>query len=199
MNGARYRIEGSYYEACNCEAICPCRRQNQVAGGLSTYGVCDFLLSWLIRKGDAGGVDLTGCKVCMAGSYRDDVAGKPWSVMIYVSDQADDQQCDALSRIFRGQSGGSITFTSAIAEVLGVRRARIELDHTSGSERIRLADIGSAEVVRAVDYEGTVSCGIPGHDRPGQESVSSLRLKDGVFDWTYEERCGFATDFAYWS
>lgn len=193
-----YRIEGSYYEACNCDAICPCRRQNGVANGLSTYGICDFLLSWQVERGKAREVDLSGLRVCMAGSYSDDVEGKPWRVIIYIDDHAIGPQFDALSEIFQGKSGGNILFTSNIAEVLKVRRARIELDATAGSESIRLAEIGGAEVNRIVDFDGTVSCGIPGHDHPGQESVSSLRLKDGPFDWGYRERCGFATDFAYW-
>jgi len=198
MRHTDYYIKGSYYEACNCQAICPCRRQNGVAGGLSTYGICDFLLSWRIEQGDAGGVDLAGCQVCMAGTYDDAVKGKPWSVIIYLGERATVEQSDALARIFQGRLGGNMAFTGEIAEVLAIRRARIELDHTPGAQSIRIADIGGAEVVRVVDFDGTVSCGIPGHDRPGRENVSSLRLKDGHFDWTYEERCGFATDFEFW-
>jgi hypothetical protein len=193
-----YRIEGSYYEACNCTAICPCRRQNGVSGGLSTHGICDFLLSWSIERGEAGAIDLTGCRVCLAGSYSDDVDGKPWSVIIYIDERASEEQAEALANIFQGKFGGNILFTDEIAEVLGIRRARIELRHEAGAESIRLADIGGAEVVRAVEFDGTVSCGIPGHDHPGHESVSALRLQDGPFHWSYEERCGFATDFSYW-
>ena len=48
-----WHVKGSYFEACNCEAICPCRWQ----GGrrlftASSYGVCDFALSWhILMKG----------------------------------------------------------------------------------------------------------------------------------------------------
>ena len=34
-----WSIAGSYLEACNCEAICPCRRIGGVSGGRSTFGV----------------------------------------------------------------------------------------------------------------------------------------------------------------
>ena len=40
-------------------------------GGLSTYGNCDFILSWAILKGHAGETDLSGLNVCMAGTYDD--------------------------------------------------------------------------------------------------------------------------------
>ncbi len=195
----RYRIEGSYYEACNCDAICPCRRQNGLALGLSTYGNCDFILSWAILKGHCGEIDLSGLNVCMAGTYHDDDEGSPWSVFIYVDAPADDAQMCALGEIFKGSAGGNILFTGNISKVLGVKRAKIVLNHSSGQETIAIGDIGAVQVDREVDFDGTVSCGIPGHDHPGRESVSSLRLSDGPLEWDYKERCGFSTDFAYWS
>lgn len=192
-----YRIEGSYYEACNCEAICPCRRHNGVAKGLSTYGVCDFVLSWRIRQGSAGAVDLSGLDVGMAGTYSDDEEGSPWSVVIYIDDSATDAQFDALGHIFRGEAGGNMLFTKCISTVLGVKRAKISLDHSAGKEVIRIGDAASASVVRNAEYDGTVTCGISGHDHPGQESISDLACEDGDLSFRYEARCGFATDFAY--
>ena len=197
MPETNYRIEGSYYEVCNCEAICPCRTQNGVSKGLSTYGVCDFLLSWIINSGEAGGVDLNGRRVCMAGSYNDGEAGRPWRVIIYIDDGADDGQRDILADIFQGKLGGNILFTKWLSEVIAVRSARIELDHVAGVERIRLAEVGRASVVETVPFDGTITCAITGPKHPGQENVSSFRIKDERFDFDYEERCGFATDFAY--
>jgi hypothetical protein len=194
-----YRIAGSYYEACNCKAICPCRRQNGAAGGLSSYGNCDFILSWRILEGQFGAIGLSDLSVCMAGTYHDDEDGSPWSVFIYIDHKADDDQFDALSRIFEGKAGGNILFTSNISKVLGVKRAAIALGHEAGVEEIRIADIAKAGVDRVFDFHGTVSCGIPGHDHPGQESVSSILLTDGDFQWDYKERCGFSTDFDYWN
>ncbi len=52
---------------------------------------------------------------------------------------------------------------------------------------------------RRANYDGSISCAIPGHDHPGTEYVASLTMNDGPLQWNYEERCGFATDFAYQS
>lgn len=194
-----YRIEGSYYEACNCEAICPCRKQNGVADGRSTYGVCDFLLSWKIDKGEAAGVDLSGLVVGIAGRYDDHEPGSPWRVAIYVDERAGDAQFAALGEIFQGNAGGNMYFTGNFAEILGVKRARIALDHSAGEERIKIGNIAQAEVVKNVAFGGTVTCGISGEGHPGQESVSSLVCDDGPLSWDYKERCGFAADFAYFS
>ncbi len=166
---AGYKIEGSYYEACNCDAICPCRRQNGAEGGNSTYGNCDFILSWAIKEGHFGEKVLSGLSVCMAGTYHDDDPGSPWSVFLYIDEQASDSQVEALGGIFQGTAGGNILFTSNISKVLGIRRARIHLDHGAGHEVIRIDDIGTVQVDRVVDFDGTVSCGIPGHDHPGTE------------------------------
>ncbi len=55
-----WRIAGSYFESCNCDAICPCRTVGERRGGRSTHGVCHGVLSWLVEDGRAGDVDLSG-------------------------------------------------------------------------------------------------------------------------------------------
>src|SRR5581483_592819 len=55
-----FRIRGSYFESCNCEAICPCRMIGGVPGGRSTYGVCHGVLSWAIEDGSVDAVDVSG-------------------------------------------------------------------------------------------------------------------------------------------
>ena len=155
------------------------------------------MLSWNIKSGNAGDVDLSGRQVCFAGSYSDDVAGKPWTAFIFIDENATDEQFDALADIYQGKLGGNMNFTGEIATLLGVRRARIELDHTPGAQYIRLDGLGEAHVVNEVEYDGPVSCGIPGHDRLGKENVSSITFKDGPFDWHYEARCGFSSNFGY--
>jgi hypothetical protein len=122
--GESWSVRGSYYESCNCEAVCPCRRLN-------------------------------------------------------------------------GKAGGNMPFTSDIGTVIDVERAKISLVHEPGKESIRVGRAGASAVVRRADYEGAVSCGIPGHDHPGTEYVASLAVHDGPLQWDYKERCGFAADFHY--
>jgi hypothetical protein len=192
-----WRIEGSYFESCNCDAICPCRRKNGAPGGRSTYGICQFVLSWRILKGQGAGVDLSNVLVSMVGFYDNDEAGSPWSVILYVDERASDRQLDVLKEIFLGRAGGNILFASLTLKVLGVKRARIEVDHTPGHERIRVEDFASANAERKAEFDGTITCAIPGHDHPGQEWVSNLAAHDASLQWRYEGRCGFATNFDY--
>jgi hypothetical protein len=198
---APWSVAGSYFEACSCQAICPCRRHGDRPGGRSTYGVCDFALSWLVTRGwAAGGVDLSGLEVVMAGSYDDDERGSPWRVALYVDHRADEAQHRALAAIFLGRAGGDTlaNFARAIGEVYAVRRARIRLDHTQDRQRIHVDDHVSVRTLRPVAHDEPVSCGIPGHDGPGQELVAEvLRVHDQPLAWEVSGRCAFATDFHY--
>lgn len=192
-----WRVAGSYYESCNCDAICPCRRKNGAPGGRSTYGICQFVLSWRILEGKGADVDLSNVLVSMIGFYDNDEAGSPWSIILYIDEGASDRQFEVLREIFLGHVGGNILFASLTLKVLGVKRARIELDHTPGRERIRVEALASANAKRKAEFDGTITCAIPGHNHPGQEWVSNLAADDAPLQWRYEGRCGFATNFDY--
>ncbi|HTH07682.1 MAG TPA: DUF1326 domain-containing protein, partial [Ilumatobacteraceae bacterium] len=83
-----WSVAGTYFEACSCLPICPCRQVGGRAGGRSTFGVCDFALSWAILDGHAEEVDLAGRTVVMVGSYDDDAPGSPWTVALLIDDEA---------------------------------------------------------------------------------------------------------------
>ena len=131
-------ISGSYYEVCNCEAICPCRQHGTRRGGRSTYGTCDFALSWRVLEGHAGDVDLADLSVVLAGSYSDDEPGAPWRVVLYVDEKGKAEQQQALTNIFLGRAGGTTLrdFARAIGEVYAARPTQIVLDHAPDQEHI---------------------------------------------------------------
>jgi hypothetical protein len=197
---APWRVSGSYFEACNCEAVCPCRQEGDRPGGRSNYGICDFALSWRVVDGQAGSTDLSGLGVVLTGSYNDDEPGSPWRVALYVDERATATQHDALAAIFLGRAGGTTlrNFGAAIGEVLAVRSAAIHLDHQAGKQRIEVGEMVRVVALRPVSADGPVSCGIPGHDRPGEEHIASeFRVDDPPLRWELHGRCAFSSDFAY--
>ena len=79
-----------------------------------------------------------------------------------------------------------------------MKSASIELDHTSARERIEISPYLTVRTREAVPHDFTVSCGIPGHDHPGQEiRAETFRYEDTPLDWEVRGKCGFATNFAY--
>jgi hypothetical protein len=200
MNAIKnWRVAGSYYETCNCNAVCPCRRLNGNPGKTSSFQQCQFLLSWKVDKGFADEIDLDGLKLAMAGFYDNAVAKSPWTIALYIDRQVTSAQFDALAAIFLGKCGGTIFFAKNIADIIAVRRAELSLNHSKDGEWISVRDFAAAAVERRADYEGTVTCSIPGHEHFGVESVSRSSVNDGPLAWTYEGRCGFATEFDYHS
>jgi hypothetical protein len=200
---APWQVAGSYFEACNCQAICPCRRRGgQRLATRSTYGVCDFALSWQVTRGECGSTPLGGLGVIMAGSCRDDEEGRPWRVCLYVDHQATPEQHAALAAIFTGRAGGTAfrNYASLIGEVYAVRSAHIELDHRPKHWSMRAGNFVVVRGATIVESPLGVSCGTPGHDRPGEElRTEMMQVYDSPLIWGVQGRCGFTATFAYQS
>ena len=197
-----WHICGSYFESCNCDAICPCRRIDGVSGGRSTHGICVGVLTWLIEEGRAAGTDLAGLPVALALRYDDDEPGSPWSWILYIDGRANEEQQAALEAIFTGELGGDTltNFPWAWKEsyLLAVRRVEIELDHTRRRQLLRIRDHVTVRIRDRYSGQETVSCVIPGHDRGGEELVADeLRVEDGPLAFDYSGTCGYAATFAY--
>jgi hypothetical protein len=197
-----WRIAGSYFESCNCDPICPCRRVDGVAGRRSTHGECLGVLTWAIERGTVEDVELSGCKVAMAIRYHDDEPGSPWSYVLYLDEGADDRQHEALRRVFTGALGGDalkhFPWAWKASHLLAVRPAAIDVSHEPRRQWLRIRDVVSVRVRDAWRGEQAVSCVIPGHHQRGQELVAEeLRVDDGPLRFQFSGSCGYAAPFVY--
>lgn len=195
-------IRGSYFESCNCDPICPCRRVDGVSGGRSTHGICTGVLSWLIEEGQAGGTDLTGLPVTLASRYDDDEPGSPWTWMLYLDERANEEQRAALEAIFTGRLGGDalehFPWAWKDSELVDVRVAAIEIDHTPRRQWLRIRDHVTVRIHGRNAGQQVVTCVIPGHDREGEELVTDeLLVNDAPLAFFYSGTCGYGSTFAY--
>ena len=136
----------------------------------------------------------------IAGSYFDHESGKPWRVCLYIDEAATEAQHTALTEIFLGRAGGTAfrNYAARIREVYAIRRAKISLEHTPRHWFMRASDYVVVRGGAPVPSDLAVSCGIPGHDHPGDElHTDVMRVADGVLQWEVHGRCGFATGFDY--
>ena len=197
-----WRMSGMYFEACNCDAICPCRRIDGTPGGRSTHGVCMGVLTWLIEDGDADGTDLSGLPVALACRYSDDEPGSPWTYVLYLDARASDEQRAALEGIYTGRLGGDalqhFPWAWKDSTLVAVRPAEIEVDHTQRRQWLRIRDHVTVRIRDRFDGGATVTCVIPGHDRAGEELVAEeLSVADGPLAFEYQGVCGYGSTFDY--
>jgi hypothetical protein len=197
-----WSMRGTTLEACNCDAICPCRKVDGVPGGRSTHGICEGTLSWIIEAGDVEGVDVGGLAVVLVIRYDDDEPGSPWLWRLHLDDRADDPQRDALTAVFTGRLGGTpnvqFPWVRKKSDLVEVVASRIDIDHTPGGGHVRVGGSVDLTVDGPYQTESTVTCIIPGHDRPGRELVARvLEVDEQPFEFRHEAVCGFESTFSY--
>ena len=196
-----WRIAGAYFEACNCEAICPCRMIDGVPGGRSTYGECLGVLGWRVDAGHADGLDLAGLHAALICRYHDDEPGSPWTIRLHVDERGSGAQRDALAAILLGGAGGPhiarLPWVRKERDLLEVVASPIEL-HDGPVNELRVGAAARLRASRPVEGQPVVACGIPGYDRSGKEYFADVNsVADEPFAWDWSGRCAFVGDFDY--
>ena len=198
-----WRVQGSYFESCNCDPICPCRTIDGASGGRSTHGICTGVLTWLVDEGVVEGVEVSGQSVALALRYSDDEEGSPWTWILYLDSGATDDQRTALEGVFTGGLGGDaethFPWVWKASERVAVRPVEIELDHTPRRQLLRIRDHVTVRIRDRYAGLETVTCVIPGHDREGEElTVEVLRVdQEGPLEFEYHGVCAYASTFDY--
>jgi hypothetical protein len=187
-----FHITGTYLEACNCDAICPCRTIDGMTGGRSTHGVCFGALSWRVDEGEATGVDLAGAGAVMTYSYDDDEPGSPWTLVLYVDGPAE------LADVLLGRLGGehvrTLPWVRKPTASVEVRHAGIDFD----DGQVRVGDAVRLRATTPYETAAAVSCIVPGHDRPGTELINDeVVVDDPPFAFELYGTCAFRREFDY--
>ena len=195
----QWKLNGGYFEACNCDAACPC-----VFLGPPTQGECTVLVAWHIDKGNFGATSLDGMNTVLAAHSPGHMLQVKWKVALYLDERATQEQRDALTRIFAGQAGGHLAnLAPCIGEVLGVKA--VSIDYRAEGRRRSMAIRGVADVdIEAVPGqnggEATVAgmpfCVVPGI--PAVVAKSKLvKYHDYGYQWEISDKNGFYSPFAY--
>ncbi len=197
-----WHIAGTYLEACNCDAICPCRRVGERSGGRSSYGECIGALSWAVTDGHAGDVDLSGLGAVLVCRYHDDEPGSPWTVFLYVDDRGTKRQQEALALILTGGLPGTtrrhFPWVWKPSTLLGWRPAPIEIEHTPRRGWFRAGESVTVRIRGPVEGQEPVACIIPGYAQAGEELYTDLlRVQEGPLSVELSGRCAYESTFRY--
>lgn len=144
-----WRMEGGYIETCNCDVVCPCLI-NSIGNNKApaTYTHCDLFLGYQIKKGHFKDVDLSGLNIVLAfysPGYLMEI--RNWKGAYYFDERATKEQYNALMEMFMEDNGGQPQALKEMCqEILGVRRAKIEIDMQERYCSIKVDDIAKARV-----------------------------------------------------
>jgi hypothetical protein len=118
-----WRMAGTYVASCNCNLICPCPADGPPTG---PDGQCHGLGVFHIAEGNLDDVDLSGLNMGMVNLFPSNLSSGNWKLGIVVSDDASDEQLDAIDRIMRGQEGGMFAeFGPLVGDYLGTERGEV--------------------------------------------------------------------------
>lgn len=194
-----WNLKGQYFEACNCEAACPC-----VFLSRPTEDSCTALVGWHIDAGEFGDTRLDGLNVALAVYSPGHMAEVKWQVALYLDERASEDQAGALATIFSGQAGGHpARLAGHIGEVLGAGPASIEFASEGKRASMKIAGIADAAII-AVAGQGDAEVIVGNHPfaiAPGFPLVVSrsehLTYNDHGMRWELSERNGFYSPFTY--
>jgi hypothetical protein len=153
---AGWRIEGQYFETCNCSFVCPCIGSNLTAR--PTEGDCKAAIAMRIDKGQKDGVKLDGLSFIVLMHSPKAMAEGNIAVGLIIDERATDQQVEAIGAIASGAAGGPM---AALAPLVG-RMAGIE------KRPIRFEQSGMKYAVTAGELIDQALEGVPGPARPGE-------------------------------
>ncbi|MDO9141822.1 MAG: DUF1326 domain-containing protein [Methylobacter sp.] len=192
-------VQGSYFETCNCEIACPC-----VWLQPPTEGDCKLLVAWHVEQGHLDGLSLDGLNVAMACYSPGKMHDGNWQVALYVDENADDGQFDALVQIFGGRQGGHPSILmSFVGEVLGVTKVKIDYQEQGNSRRVIIPGIAQADIEGIQGITGgqaTINnpplCVVASHPAVVAKS-KGYQYQDYGKQWQFSERNGYFSPFAY--
>lgn len=142
--GESWKIQGEYFESCNCAVLCPCLLvRPQVA---PTEGHCDVVVAFHVNSGNYGSLDLAGFNAVIAIYTPGIMSHGNWTVATYVDERAKATEQEALAKIVSAQAGGPLSrFAPLIAKRLPARAVAIDFQ-SEGAVR-KLSIPGITEVV----------------------------------------------------
>jgi hypothetical protein len=197
-----WKLEGTYFETCSCEVVCPCTASLALG---ADYDRCRVTLVFHITDGDVEGTDVSGLTVAGIGDAPKVMSEGNWRLGMFIDDAASDAQADKLGAVFGGQLGGPMeALAPLISENLGVERAPIEVREDGLRHSVRIGDAVDFEIEDVVPFG--VESGEPArvsgifHPAGPELTISKATRSDiSAFGIEYEGKSGFSRSAFSWA
>lgn len=191
---APWDVAGVYFEACNCDSVCPCYSAQP-----PSHGFCEGNCAWHIQHGTYGDVALDGLSVLLVQRCEGLMRANPWQCWFYLDDRADERQYEALKRIFTAFEGGHLMkLFGRLWDVRKVERAEIQMSLQGWQHRASILGRLGLAVGLLKSEVGPTLCRVP-----NVAGVAALAEEDWFTDgeWRFDHRSqnALSTTFHYHS
>lgn len=198
-----WSLSGTYFENCNCDAICPCTWSGFQHE--ATHDRCLAFLTFHVEEGQIDDTDVSGRTFALVIDSPAVMAQGSWKVGVLLDDGADEQQVEGFHRVLSGQAGGvPAMLQPLIAEVVGLEQVPVSFEKVDGQHRATFGDAASLrvdETYATEDSSGPVRLTNVFH--PANDTLTMARGAEGnrvdAFGVSFEGAgtSGFAAPFAW--
>jgi hypothetical protein len=198
-----WRLEGTYFENCPCDMVCPCTTSGLTMPADAER--CRVVLIFHIDSGEVEGVDVSGLTVAVLADTPPVMADGNWRVGMFMDDAASPEQAEKLGAVFSGQLGGPMEALSGlIGENLGVEVAPMEYVDDGRRHRARIGELAEIEIedfVPPQTPEGEVSK-LTGIFHPVNSTLTIARATTSRFnafglEFSHEGKNGHSAPFSW--
>lgn len=198
--GIAYALEGSLLEACSCGVLCPCW-----VGEDPDLGYCDAFNAYHLDRGTIRGVDVSGLSFVTVHHIPGNVLKGNWRAVWYISEEATDEQFQAIHDAFGGKLGGPLADLAGLfGDVLAVERAPIVHQTVAGKGTLRIGDFVSGEMAPFTGTDGqtittlrdSLFSTVPGSPAYlAKASHNTVNLPQYGMVWSFEGRNAIQSDW----
>jgi hypothetical protein len=196
---AGYQLQGSLLEVCSCDVLCPCWIGEDPDGGK-----CDSVVAYHLDSGSIRGVDVSGLTLVSVVNIPGNVLEGNWRQLVYVDDQASDEQADALLDAFGGKLGGPLAdLAQLIGDRIAVERAQISHAIVDGRGTLSVGDKIECEMHPYTGPDGSTTTlnnsifsTVPGSPAyVGVADRQRIDIPEHGYSWSYEKKNAIQSDW----
>jgi hypothetical protein len=195
-------LEGSYFESCSCNVVCPCTA-SLALGATNDY--CRVVLVFNVKQGDVEGTDVSGLTVAAVADTPKVMTDGNWRLGVFIDANASDEQAEKLGGVFSGALGGPMeALGPLIGENLGVKRAPIDVREDGLTHAITIGDEVDFEIEDVVPFgvESGEPAQLTGIFHPAGTELTvarTTRSKVDAFGISYEGKAAFSRSKFAWA
>jgi hypothetical protein len=197
-----WKLEGSYFESCSCDVMCPCTASLSLG---ATKDRCRVVLVFNIKSGQVDGTDVSGLVVAAVADTPKVMSDGNWRLGVVIDQAASEEQAEKLGAVFSGALGGPMELLGPlIGENLGMERMPIEVQEEGLKHSVRIGDVVDLEIEDVVPFgvetgEPARLTGIFHPAGPELTVAHATRSQINAFGIQYEGKSAFSRSQFAWA